>query len=310
MSNGGAPANPSRRNFLVFGVGAVSATAVEIPFLGTNSFNKNKDIASIQSQVDSAKQKISQTPQLQAQLQQAAAQSDGLATQLSTVSGFLYLDLAEQSLLESVAETIIPSDSNGPGAKEAGVIYFIDRQLAMDYGKSGTMYMQGPFVSPGLQMPLTIDGIYYPHGSPVQGVSSGTRYQYPMDLHYFWRLGLDALQQYSVSAYHARFQDLSSAQRSQVLSDIWNNKPPSFNKVVPVDFAYELFLMVWAGFLMDPLYGGNRGMVGWEYVGFNGTNQGNFYGEGHAPLDLAVATTPTRLKPASLAQFQGQSPVL
>jgi hypothetical protein len=59
---------------------------------------------------------------------------------------------------------------------------------------------------------------------------------------------------------------------------------------------------------MDPLYGGNRGMVGWTYTGFNGVNQGNFYGEGHTVQELMVATTPTRLQPASLAQFQKGSP--
>jgi hypothetical protein len=68
--------------------------------------------------------------------------------------------------------------------------------------------------------------------------------------------------------------------------------------------------MIWAGFLMDPFYGGNRGMAGWDYVGFNGTNQGNFYGEGHSPEYLMTSTAPVRLKPASLAQFQKVSELL
>ena len=55
---------------------------------------------------------------------------------------------------------------------------------------------------------------------------------------------------------------------------------------------------------MDPLYGGNQNMVGWQYMGFNGVNLGNAYGEGLSQKDLMVANTPTRLKPASLAQYQ------
>jgi hypothetical protein len=306
----GKPANPSRRNFLIVGAGAAAASAVELPFIGTSSYEKGQEISTLQSQVDSAKQQISQIPQLQNQLQQGTSQSQALSAQLDTVTGFLYLSADEQSLLEAVAETIIPSDGNGPGAKEAGVIYFIDRQLASDYGTCGTMYMQGPFVTPGMQMPITVAGVTYPHGSPVHGLTAGTRYQYPVDLRRFWRLGLDALQVYSNSAFHADFQKLSNQQQMQVLTDLWNNAPPSFSGLVPVDFAFELFFMVWAGFFMDPMYGGNTGMVGWAYVGFNGTNQGNFYGEGRAPLDLAQQTTPTRLKPASLAQFQQQEPIL
>ena len=79
------------------------------------------------------------------------SQSQSLQTELDTMTGFLRLGVNEQTLLEAIVETIIPTDSNGPGAKEAGVIYFIDRQLASDYGTSGTMYMEGPFVLTGQQ---------------------------------------------------------------------------------------------------------------------------------------------------------------
>src|SRR6202035_5772642 len=96
--------------------------------------------------------------------------------------------------------------------------------------------------------------------------------------------------------------------RAKVLQDLFNNKPKSFNGIQPFDLVYELFFMVWSGFLMDPIYGGNRGMVGWSYVGFNGTNTGNFYGEGRTLKELMVSTTPVKLQPASLAQFQKGSP--
>src|SRR5207302_9991061 len=53
---------------------------------------------------------------------------------------------SEQTLVEAIVETIIPSDSSGPGAKEAGVIYFIDRQLAADYGQSANMFRDAPHI--------------------------------------------------------------------------------------------------------------------------------------------------------------------
>jgi len=111
----------------------------------------------------------------------------------------------------------------------------------------------------------------------------------------------------SNSAYGGNFETLSAANQVAALTDLANNKPTSFNGLVPSDFFNEVFFMTWCGFLMDPLWGGNQGMVGWELTGFNGVNMGNFYGEGMTTKQLMVSTTPTRLKPASLAQFQQAS---
>jgi gluconate 2-dehydrogenase gamma chain len=208
-----------------------------------------------------------------------------------------------------MADALIPEDSNGPGATSAGAIYFIDRQLASEYGNNGDMYMQGPFVPANLTGSITIDStdgtpITYSEGSAPTIPTAGTQYQYGMLLSNFWRYGLQAFETYCNGAYGGNFETLSASDRAQALADLANNKPTSFNSILPSDFFQEVFFMTWCGFLMDPLYGGNQGMVGWELVGFNGTNQGNFYGEGMTTKELMVATTPTLLKPASLAQFQ------
>ena len=77
------------------------------------------------------------------------------------MQAFLTLNpITERPVVEALAEAIIPSDASGPGAKEAGVIYFIDRMLAGSYGKAGNMFMQGPFVHPQTGS-LTVHGITY-----------------------------------------------------------------------------------------------------------------------------------------------------
>src|SRR5438093_424762 len=227
----------TRREFLKIGLaaagGALAASGLEIPLFGGNT-------SSLQNQITN------------------------LNKHISTVTGFLTLSIPEQQLLEPVVETIIPSDSTGPGAKEAGVIYFIDRQLASDYGQSGNMFMDAPHIPPNIPA--------------------------------------------------------SSANQLQVLKDLWSNAPktktnPSppaddltgFSNIQASDFAYELTFMTWAGFTMDPIYGGNKDMVGWDYIGFNGVNFGNFYGEGLSQKTLMVASSPTKIKPASLAQYQQQA---
>ncbi len=41
---------------------------------------------------------------------------------------------------------IFPNEESGPGALEAGVVIFIDRQLAGPYGRDARRYTQEPFV--------------------------------------------------------------------------------------------------------------------------------------------------------------------
>jgi gluconate 2-dehydrogenase gamma chain len=134
------------------------------------------------------------------------------------------------------------------------------------------------------------------------------QYQYHNNFREFFRYGLAAFETYCNTAYGGNYESLSSSQQVQALTDLSNNKPTNFNNILPSDFFYELFVMVWSGYFMDPLYGGNKGMAAWVFSAFNGTNQGNFYGESLTTKELMVASTPTRLMPASLGQFQKGSP--
>lgn len=51
----------------------------------------------------------------------------------------------EALIVAAAASHIFPSDDSGPGAREAGVAIFIDRQLAGSYGRDRFRYTQPPF---------------------------------------------------------------------------------------------------------------------------------------------------------------------
>src|SRR5579872_2782884 len=51
----------------------------------------------------------------------------------------------EAMIVAAAASRIIPSDDSGPGAQEAGVVIYIDRQLAGPYGRDRFRYTQPPF---------------------------------------------------------------------------------------------------------------------------------------------------------------------
>jgi gluconate 2-dehydrogenase gamma chain len=56
-----------------------------------------------------------------------------------------FFDEAETLLIAAAAARIFPSDDTGPGAAEAGVILYIDRQLASPYGRDRYRYTEPPF---------------------------------------------------------------------------------------------------------------------------------------------------------------------
>jgi gluconate 2-dehydrogenase gamma chain len=57
-----------------------------------------------------------------------------------------FFTAAEARVVEAACARIFPTDESGPGAKEAGVVVFIDRQLAGPYGKDKYRYTKPPFV--------------------------------------------------------------------------------------------------------------------------------------------------------------------
>jgi gluconate 2-dehydrogenase gamma chain len=280
----------SRREFIKIGaaaaIGVGVASAIEIPLLN-NSQN-----------------------------QTAAKQ-----TEITQHTGFLTLNSVERVTVEALAEAIIPSDSSGPGAKEAGVVYFIDHMLAGNYGKGGNMYLQGPFLIPqSVGKSVTIMGAVYPstaktaitysNGTIKPRFQAGTAYQYAFNPREFWRRGLVFLQKYCKSAKGGNFETLSSQNQITVLQELFDNKTDNtdlqtaFQGPNAAEFFNEVHDMVVAGFWADPIYGGNQGLVGWKLLAFNGNYWGDDIGLG--AKKLMVAGTPTRLTPKSVAQLQAE----
>jgi gluconate 2-dehydrogenase gamma chain len=57
-----------------------------------------------------------------------------------------FLTEAEARAVHAACARIFPSDENGPGATEANVIVYIDRQLAGPWGKDKYRYTKGPWI--------------------------------------------------------------------------------------------------------------------------------------------------------------------
>jgi gluconate 2-dehydrogenase gamma chain len=56
-----------------------------------------------------------------------------------------FFEEREALIVAAAAGRIFPSDDSGPGAPEAGVVVYIDRQLASPYGRDRYRYAKPPF---------------------------------------------------------------------------------------------------------------------------------------------------------------------
>ncbi|HUQ92962.1 MAG TPA: gluconate 2-dehydrogenase subunit 3 family protein [Bryobacteraceae bacterium] len=72
-----------------------------------------------------------------------AAQSAGSTRSLRLALRFF--DERQAFIIAAAAARIFPSDDAGPGAPEANVVIYIDRQLAGPYGRDRFRYTQPPF---------------------------------------------------------------------------------------------------------------------------------------------------------------------
>jgi gluconate 2-dehydrogenase gamma chain len=62
---------------------------------------------------------------------------------LKDYSPFLFFTADEALILSDICEQIIPADENGPGATQAGVIYYIDKQLHEVFITDRDVYRNG-----------------------------------------------------------------------------------------------------------------------------------------------------------------------
>ena len=179
-----------------------------------------------------------------------------------------YFTPAERSAVDAITARLIPSDETGPGAREADVVTFIDRQLAGFYGQGQRWYMQGPFP-----------------GEPIDTQGYQTRHT-PAEL---WREGVAALDAHCRETHDDRvFAELAEDEQDAVLAALEEGEI-ELDDVPAATFFSFAREMTLEGFFCDPVYGGNRDMVGWRHVGFPGARYDyrDFLDHGGRAIELA-----------------------
>ncbi|GGE03693.1 hypothetical protein GCM10011390_23300 [Aureimonas endophytica] len=182
-----------------------------------------------------------------------------------------FFDAHGRATIEAAMARIIPSDDGTPGAREAGCIDFVERYLSgLDHifakpDGSGFEVLEGRVAEAWMRRIEIMRGKY----------ADGIR-------------DLDAR---SRKHFAAPFKDLSSAEQDEILRAVESGASgepttltvsdglagplgePALQQTsteIELDFFPLLVAHTRQGFYADPIYGGNRGQVGWQVIGFPG----------------------------------------
>lgn len=150
--------------------------------------------------------------------------------------------------IEALVDRLIPPDQQWTGGKDAGCAVYIDRQLAGPYGSSHGLYMRPPFME----------------GDEQQGPQS------PLTPVMRYRRSLAALDNYCRARFVGKtFAEIPTDQQDLVIAGLEKGSV-QLPGVSGRGFFDLLLKNAREGFFADPIYGGNKDMVGWRMVGFPG----------------------------------------
>lgn len=157
-----------------------------------------------------------------------------------------FFNEAERLFLESAVDRLIPADERWPGASGAGVVDYIDRQMAGEWGRGESLYRHGPF---------------HP-GTPSQG------YQLEYTPAELFRRCISAIDHHFAGR-GTSFHQIEKEKKDAYLTSL-EQGGIDLDGVPSKIFFEELLKMTVQGFFADPMYGGNKNMVAWRMVGFPG----------------------------------------
>jgi gluconate 2-dehydrogenase gamma chain len=160
-------------------------------------------------------------------------------------TSYLFLNAEEAAFIEAAVARLIPADDQWPGAIEAGVPNYIDKQLSSAWGAGERLYRSGPWQP----------------GTPSQG------YQLPFTPAELFRTALAAINSELKSK--TAFARMSANEQDAYLREL-EAGGKDLGGVPSNVFFSALWESTVEGFFSDPVYGGNRDMVAWRMIGFPG----------------------------------------
>lgn len=187
-----------------------------------------------------------------------------------------FLSEHQARTVEAMAARIIPGTPEEPGAREAGTVFYVDQLLTGHDGWPDPAYMEGPFAAT-----YSGDGPPDPDDDSVVWVHEDELERYgrqgPFVPQEMYPMGITRLDELAQERHGDDFVDLAEDDQDALLAAVEDGEDEDveeiFDELSPSDFFEMVRIHTVQGFLSDPVYGGNRDMVGWRHVGFPGSRR-------------------------------------
>lgn len=158
-----------------------------------------------------------------------------------------YFTPEEWGFVLAATARLIPSEGDGPGAIEAHVPVFIDRQLNGYYGNADIWYMEGPH-------------------DPDATLDRG--WQSPLNPAQLYRKAIPAFNAACKERFGKEFKSLAAEQQDEALTALQKGEIKLESELS--FFFSTLLANTKEGYFADPQHGGNFRMQSWKYIGFPG----------------------------------------
>lgn len=218
-----------------------------------------------------------------------------------------FFTLHEAQTVEAITARILPGTPDDPGAREARVVVYIDKLLSYDQGFAEPIYRLAPYAETyeGDSPSGTATSEVYQVIWVQQDQLPRYGYQSALNAREIYRVGLRALDVYANARFGSDFIDLSEAQQDQIVGEMaedddaqagasqpaqdaesgangsgeggeqssQNQISNFFTEPSATSFFEMLHEHTIQGMFCDPVYGGNRNMVGWKLINYPGAQR-------------------------------------
>lgn len=179
----------------------------------------------------------------------------------------------EAVTVEAFAARLLPGTPADPGAREAGVIYYIDNLMAFQDGFAESVYREPPYAESyeGATPPQRADKhqVIWVPADEIERYGYQSMYT-PRDV---LRMGVSGLDRFANTEYEADFIELTEEQQDQLIQLMVDGEATGFEPLSGESFFHALRRYTNEGMFSDPVYGGNRNMVGWALIGYPGAQR-------------------------------------
>jgi gluconate 2-dehydrogenase gamma chain len=210
--------------------------------------------------------------------------------------GLAFFDEPQAAALEALVARIFPGTPEDPGARELGVLQYIDHLLATsDDGHHEPIYSEGPF-------PEEYEGDEPPEEDPGENAvwvpaDDLDRYGWQSELtpREIYTRGLESLDAFAREEAGSDFASLSEDDQDEIVGALADDEADIFEDPSAGDFFTLVHRHTLEGLFSDPLYGGNRDAGGWRLIGYPGAQRA------YTPTDMR--TEGSDRDPISLADL-------